>query len=195
MLDSIPADDTEREWEADTYPTSHAHAPKIAGSLTLKEKDRMRGKEPRVEVDFGVFCGLIWPKMVAKARNKAAVKTLSPGAVFQAHFPSATTRTTDGDDGSYVFNHRTLFAARGLLTRLPVCPAGNTIVHQRVCESSRHSERIPVQRGVPAPRRENGPPFQRRQRKNTGELAARLDCPRVPACESARTPQYHLRSV
>ena len=65
----------------------------------------MRGKEPRVEVDFGVFCGLIWPKMVAKARNKAAVKTLSPGAVFQAHFPSATTRTTDGDDGSYVFNH------------------------------------------------------------------------------------------
>jgi len=38
---------------------------------------------PRHEVDYRCFVEVLWPRMTGKARHKAALKALSPSAVFQ----------------------------------------------------------------------------------------------------------------
>lgn len=111
MLDTLPAtdDDDPEDWfdfEIDgdaggglwegggsgQFPRADADAAaatKRGRGQRLERADRGGGAgtphkgAPRHEVDYRCFCEVLWPKMTGKARHKAALKALSPSAVFQ----------------------------------------------------------------------------------------------------------------
>jgi len=99
MLDAIPGE-LDDDWLLDTDDDGVAdkgfqpHDPRHNHHFLHKDKegpkrdkparsDREKGGGARVEVDFRMFSEVMWPRIAAKARNKAATKSLSPSSVFQ----------------------------------------------------------------------------------------------------------------